>query len=164
MFGYPARRVITRSRQTLDSQLLNESETDGWYIDPPAAWLSLYPPSKPGTYSYLSSATAERDDYKFTETGNRETGFALVATRTHKSYSEDEIGNSRTHESVHRQEVTELSEAPLGPELFVPPRDFKRVQQLPDGVRYSLPHRIRLRWETLKDSLSLPNRIAKFSA
>lgn len=164
MFGYPARRVITRSRETRDSQLLNESETDGWYIDPPAAWLNLYPPAEPGAFSYLISGTAERDDYKFTEAGNRETGFVLLTMQTHKSYFDDEAGTSSTHETVHQQEVTEFSEAQLTPDLFVPPRDFKRMQQLPDGVRYPRAFRMRLRWEMLKDSLALPNRIARFIA
>ena len=164
IFGYTARRVITRSRHIRDSQLLNESECDGWYIDPPAAWLNLHPPPMPGTFYHLSSGTGERDDYKFTEAGKRETGFVLLATRTHKSSFQDETGNSRAHESVRHEEVTEFSETPLEPDLFVPQRDFKRVPQLPDGIRYALAYRIRLRWEILKDSLSLPNRIAKFGA
>jgi hypothetical protein len=37
LFDYTARRVITRNRQTRDSQVLSEFECDGWYIDPPAA-------------------------------------------------------------------------------------------------------------------------------
>jgi len=164
LFRYTARRVVTRSRQTRDSRLLSESECDGWYIDPPAAWLNLHPPAKPGTFYHLCAGTGERDDYKFTEAGDRETGFVLLATRTHKSSFEDETGNSRAHESVHHEEVTELSETPLKPDLFVPPHDFKRVLQLPDGVRYAPAYRLRLRWETLKDSLHLPNRIAKFTA
>jgi hypothetical protein len=166
LFRYTARRVITRSRQIRDAQLLSESECDGWYIDPPAAWLNLHPPAKPstGTYYHLCAGTGERDEYKFTEAGDRETGFVLLATRTHKSSFEDETGNSRAHESVHHEEVTELSETPLKPDLFVPPHDFKRVLQLPGGVRYAPAYRLRLRWETLKDSLHLPNRIAKFTA
>jgi hypothetical protein len=164
LFGHTARRVITRNQQTRDSQLCSESECDGWYIDPPPAWLNLHPPPKPGIFYYLSSGTGERDDFKFTEAGKRETGFLLLATRRYKSYFHDESGNSRDHESVQREEITEFSETPLEPELFVPPSDFKRVWQLPDGVRYAQAYRIRLRWEMLKDSLGLPSRIAKFIA
>jgi hypothetical protein len=164
LFRNTARRVITRSRQIRDSQLLSESECDGWYIDPPAAWLNLHPPAKPGTFYHLCAGTGERDDYKFTEAGDRETGFVLLATRTHKSSFEDETGNLRAHESVHHEEVTELSETPLKPDLFVPPHYFKRVLRLPDGVRYAPAYRLRRRWETLKDSLHLPNKIAKFTA
>lgn len=164
LFRYTARRVITRSRQIRDSISLSESECDGWYIDPPAAWLNLHPPPKPGTFYQLCSGTGERDDYKFAEAGNRETGFVLLARRTHKSFFQDATGTARTHEGVHHEEVTEFSETPLEPDLFVPPRDFKRVPQLPDGIRYALAYRLRLRWETLKDSFHLPNRIAKFTA
>ena len=163
-FHHTARRVITRSRQVRDSQLLNESECDGWYIDPPAAWLNLHPPPKPGTFYHVCGGSGDRDDYKFTEVGDRETGFLLLETRTHNSYLHDETGNSRTHESVHHDEVTEFSETPLMPDLFVPPLDFKRVPQLPDELRYSLAFRLRLRWEAWKDSLHLPSRIAKFTA
>lgn len=70
----------------------------------------------------------------------------------------------RTIETVHREEVTEFSEAPLEPDLFVPPADFERIPQLSDGVRHTLAYRARLRWEILKDSLSLPDKIAKFIA
>jgi hypothetical protein len=38
MFGYAARRVITRNTSRRDSALINESESDGWYIDAPRAW------------------------------------------------------------------------------------------------------------------------------
>ena len=160
IFGYTARRVIIRCRETRDSQLLSESETDAWYIDPPAAWLNLHPPPEPGTFYYLSHG---RDDFKFTEAGKRETGFVLLATRNRKFSVENQTGSSRVHESVHHQEVTEFSEAPLEPGLFVPPIDFKRVPQLSDGERYALRYRIGIRWEMLQDSLSLPNRIAKFT-
>ena len=162
MFGYAARRVITRNRRTGDSQLLTESERDGWYIDPPAAWLNLHPPPKPGVFHVLC-AGGERDDYKFTQTGKRETGFAILTTRTHKSFFQDETGNSRVDESVHREEVSEFSEAPLEPDLFVPPLDFKRVPQLLEGTRFPLAYRIRFRWEMLKDSIRLPDRISKFT-
>jgi hypothetical protein len=116
-----------------------------------------------GNGSCILSSGKERDDYNFTEVGKRETGFVILATRTDKSVFRDETGNSRVHESVHHEEVTEFSEAPLEPHLFVPPQDFKRVPQLPDGVGYALTYRMRLRWEILKDSFSLPNRIAKFT-
>jgi hypothetical protein len=154
VFGYAARRVITRSRRTRDLQVLSESECEGWYIDPPAAWLNLHPPAGPGAFYHLSSATGERDDYKFTEAGKRETGFVLLSTRRNKTYSQDQTGNLREHEGIHHDEITEFSEAPLEPDLFVPPSDFKRVLQLPDGMRCPPAYRMRLRWESLKDSLS----------
>jgi hypothetical protein len=136
IFHCIARRVVTRTLQTRDEQLVNESECDGWYIDPPSAWLTLYPP-KPGTLHHLCFGTGERDDYKFTEVGKRETGLALLSTRRHKSFFQDETGRLREHEAVDREEITEFSESPLPADLFVPPSDFKRVPQLPDGLRYT---------------------------
>jgi len=163
-FGYTARRVITRKRQVRDEQVLSESECEGWYIDAPAAWANLYPPLKADTYTHLISGNEPMDDYKFSETGTRETGFALVITWRHRSSFRDETGNVRIHENVHREEITEFSEDRLGPDLFVPALNFKRVPQLPDGTQYKLAYRLRLRWEVLKDSLSLPKKIAKFTA
>ena len=101
--------------QTRDEQLVRESECDGWYIDPPAAWLTLYPPPKPGTFHHLCFGTGERDDYKFTEVGKRETGFALLATRRHKPFFQDEMGRPKEHEGVDREEITEFSESPFRP-------------------------------------------------
>jgi hypothetical protein len=165
LFGYAARHVVSKTRQIRDSEILSESECNGGYIDPPAAWAKLHPPPKSGSYNYLILGTsALRDEYKFIEVGKRETGFALLTTRTHRSSFRDKTGNLRTHETVYCEEVTEFSEAPLESDLFVPPHDFKRLPQLSDGVSHSFAYRTRLRWEILKDSLSLPNRIAKFIA
>lgn len=163
IFGYMARHVITRTSQIRDSQLLSESECDGWYIGPPAAWLTLHP-MKPGSfYHVLSTNNVARDDYKFTQTGTRETGFLVQATRTYKSFFSDEAGIARIHESVSHDEITEFSETPLEPELFVPPRDFRRVPQLPDKIRSSFSFRTMRRWEMLRDSFSLRNRISRFT-
>jgi hypothetical protein len=86
----------------------------------------------------------------------------LLATRTHMSSFRDETGTLTVHESIQREEVTEFSEAPLEPGLFVPPLDFKHVPQLPGGPKQAFAYRTRLRWELLKDSLRLENRIARF--
>ena len=163
LFGYAARHVITKSRQTRDSELESETERDGWYINPPAAWLNVYPPPKAGTFYYLASSTSAWDDHKFTEVGKRETGFALLTTLTHKSWFNDEMGSLRTSEDIHREEVIAYSEAPLQPDLFVPPRSYQRVPWFPGEDRYLLAYRMRLRWETWKDSFSLPYRIAEFA-
>jgi hypothetical protein len=164
MLGYVARHAITRTSQARDSQLLTESECDGWYIDAPAAWLILHP-AKPGTFYHVAAGFNDnaRDDYKFTWTGQRETGFLVRARRTHKSVVHHEDGSTGFHESVSRDEIAELSETPLQPDLFVPPHDFRRVPRLPNGGRYSLSVQTRLRWEMLKDSFRLRNRIAGFT-
>jgi hypothetical protein len=163
IFGYNARRVITKNRQTRVAELMSEAESDGWYIDPPTAWLTLHPPPKPGFFTVLASGN-ERDDYEFTDVGKRETGFVLLASRIRKTHFRDELGNLRVQESVEREEVAEFSEAPLEPGVFVPPPDFRRVPRLPDGIRYALRYRMRLQWETLKDSRHLSKLLAKFEA
>ncbi|HMF78969.1 MAG TPA: hypothetical protein VK604_25145 [Bryobacteraceae bacterium] len=42
MSGYTARHVIVRNNDVCDAEPLSASECDGWYIDPPAAWLELH--------------------------------------------------------------------------------------------------------------------------
>ena len=60
-------------------------------------------------------------------------------------------------------EVTEFSEAALDPEVFIPPREFKRVMQLPGGIRYPLSIRLQFRWEILKDSYQLRKKRAVYA-
>src|SRR5258708_9669510 len=64
-------------------------------------------------HAVLSSG-AKRDDFRFTQTGDRETGFPLFVARTNRSYFRDQDGPMRSHESSDRSEVIEFSEA-LGP-------------------------------------------------
>jgi hypothetical protein len=158
--GYTARRVITKNTYRRDSELTHESELDGWYIDAPAAWLNLNPPPKKGAFLTFHAVGSKRDDLKFTETGERETGFPLLVAGANRSYFRDQEGVMRSHESSHREEVTEFSEAPLESKVFIPPRDFIRVMQLPSVIRYSFSNRLRLRWEMLKDSYQLHKKLA----
>lgn len=164
VFGSTARRLITRSRQLRDSELESESECDGWYIDAPAAWVNLHPPNA-RTFCVLScTSDGTRDEFKFTETGTRETGFLVQARHTHRSFFQDDTGSQRTHETASQQEVTELSESPLESRLFVPARDFRRVPHLPDRVRHTPAFWMRLHWEMLKDSFRLRSKIDGFTA
>ena len=161
VFGREARHVVTKNRTTQDSEIQGESECDGWYIDAPAAWLALHPPPQPGSFYHLSSGT-ETDDYEFTEVGNRENGFALFIRRSSKFFIQDEQGGSKSGETVYEEEVTELSEAALGRDLFVPPRAYRRVALFRDGMQYRLGYRARFYWELLKDSLVMPRKVAEF--
>lgn len=160
LFGYTARRVITKDTSRRDSELTSESELDGWYIDAPAAWLNLNPPLKKGASLTFHVVGSKRDEFTFTETGERETGFPLLVAAANRSYFRDQEGVMRSHESSHRDEVTEFSEAPLDSDVFIPPPDFKRVMQLPGGIRYPLSNRLRFRWEMLKDSYQLRKKLA----
>ena len=148
MFGRTARHVNTRTTLTMEppgDSPVTESEIDGWYIDPPAAWLRLYP--KRGGFAYLAygphqrAGVWEQDEVKCTTAGPRETGFQIVLT--------DKRGS-------RHEKVIELSEDALDPALFQPPADFKRVARLPSGAyeyRYPWETRVRLRWLMLMDWL-----------
>ena len=151
MFGYAARRVITKNTSRRDTILTSESESDGWYIDAPTAWLNVHPPLGRGIFCVLT-AGGKKDDYKFTESGERETGFPLLVATANRSYFRDQEGAIRSHESSQRDEVTEFSEAPLDLEVFIPPGNFKRVMQLPGSIRYPISTRLRFRWKMLTDS------------
>jgi hypothetical protein len=52
---------------------------------------------------------------------------SLLVMKTQRSSFRDAEGNIRIHTSEFRDEVTEFSEETLGPDPFVPPRDFRRV-------------------------------------
>ena len=152
MFGYTARRVIIRTTYRYrpdDDAGSRDSEADGWYIDPPAAWLALHPSIR--GHAILQIAVGGRTDTRvFTDVGPRETGFPLLVTRTHRSDFKDAAGNIPTHTSKDRDEVIEFSEAPLPADLFAPPREFRRVRRLPEDAPMSFALRIRLGWRNFK--------------
>lgn len=156
IFGYSARHVITRGITEIweaGKQLPpSKAETDGWYIDPPAAWLRLHPPTASG-YRYFITTSGLSDEVKFVETGEPETGFPLLTILTHRTTIKTQDGQYITHTSVHRKEVTEFSEDPLDASLFLPTQGFRRVIQLPGDHPLSFGFRSRLRWEMCKDAL-----------
>ena len=59
----------------------------------------------------------------------------MLVTRPHRSNCEDVAGNIRIHTSEDPDKVIEFSEASLPADLFVPPREFRRVRRLLDEVR-----------------------------
>jgi len=155
MYGYIARHVIARTTCKFSQE--NDSdptgmELDGWYIDPPAAWLTLYPP-RPS--HCILAYNGQFDTPVFTDDGPRKTGFPLLLTRTHRSRFTDAEGKVRDHAFVDSQEVTEFSEESLDYDLFVPPRNFRRVRQLPGGSPLPFALRMRLGWERLKQTLKI---------
>jgi len=151
MFGYIARRMIIRTTHRVtpeDEVRSGEAEADGWYIDPPDAWLALHPPIRGHAIFHSGDETPV-----FTDVGPRENGFPLLVTKTHRSRFRDAEGNIRTHTSEDRDEVTELSEEALDPDLFVPPPDFRRVARLPGEPAIPLALRMRIGWQNLKHKL-----------
>jgi len=154
MFGYTARRVTIRTTYRYSPEVdagSLDSEADGWYIDPPAAWLALHPPIRGHTILQIGGRTARP---VFTDVGPRESGFPLLVTRTHRSNFKDAAGNIRIHTSEDRDEVIEFSEAPLATDLFVPPREFRRVRRLPAEAPMSFALRMRRGWRNFKYKFS----------
>jgi hypothetical protein len=136
--------IIRTSRRYTpeDESLSGDSETDGWYIDPPAAYLALHPAMR-GHVILVADVHGRFDTPVFTDVGPRESGFPLLVMRTHRSNFKDAGGNIRVHTSEDRDQVVEFSEEPLATDLFVPPREFRRVPHLPGET--SLPFGLRVR-------------------
>jgi hypothetical protein len=156
MYGYKARHVIVRTAYEFSPE--NDSgpagmELDGWYIDPPAAWLTLYPPH-PGHYAIIH-VHGQFDTPVFTNDGSRETGFPLLFTRTNHDRFTDAAGKVRDNTFVDSQEVTQFSEESIEHDLFVPPREFRRVLQLPGDAPLPFGLRMRLGWEKFKGALKI---------
>jgi hypothetical protein len=154
IFGYTARRVIIRTTHRFvpeNDSHPTDTEADGWYIDPPAAWLTLYP-ARPRQFILQAVVDGPFDTPVFTDVGPREAGFPLVVTRTHRSSLTDADGNIRVHVSEDREEIAEFSEENLVSGLFAPPRNFRRVSRLPGERPLPFALRMRLGWENLKDA------------
>jgi len=157
IFGYTARRVIVRTTRRFSPE--NDShpsytEADGWYIDPPAARLTAHP-FRPARAILHSVVNGEIDTPVFTDTGPRENGFRLLVTRKYRSSSTGADEKIRVHTSEDREEVMEFSEETLAPDLFVPPRAFRRALRLPGERPLPFALRMRLGWESLKDTFAV---------
>src|SRR5215813_4306390 len=115
MFGYTARRVTIRTTYRYSPEVdagSLDSEADGWYIDPPAAWLALHPPIRGHAIFHSGDETPV-----FTDVGPRENCFPLLVAKAERSRFRDAEGNIRIRTSEYRNEVTEFSEEPLDPDL-----------------------------------------------
>jgi hypothetical protein len=139
MFGYMARKVITRQTTTInppgDSSQMT-METDGWYIDLPA-WLRS--PHAGVQYVGYGGNEGQDDDLRVTHDGPNETGLPIALKR-----------------GPDYERVIEMSEHALDPALFRPPADFKRVSQLPSeplDYQYPFATRLQLHWLMLMDRL-----------
>ena len=152
MFGNTARRIIIRTSHRVtpeDDARYGEAKADCWYIDPPAAWLALHPPMRGHAIFHSGDDTPV-----FTDVGPRENGFPLFVRKTEHSRFRDAEGNIRLHTSEDRDEVTEFSEEALNPDLFVPPRDFRRVSRLPGEPAIPFVLRMRTGWQNFKHKLT----------
>jgi len=161
MFGYTARRVITRETSVTNPPGDSSErifETDGWYIDPP-----LWPRLAPAVHG-ISARDADtmrksddgnwiwqKDDVRVTYQGPRETGLPL-ALRARSQSGQKSTG------FYHYERVIDVSERPVDPALFLPPPDFKRLQPTGPPVavvrgayQYPFSLRVRLNWLILAD-------------
>lgn len=128
-FGHIARHVVTTVRQIRDKRwngILEESITDGWYIDFDP-WISCEP--KPQTRFRLVDGCMSSGGItmcaprpEIVEIGAQELGFAVREVRTPM--------NKAFWGSTYEIEVMQLLEAPLVPALFQVPAGFKHVQRL----------------------------------
>src|SRR5262245_50573420 len=87
MFGYIARHAIIRTTYRVtpeDDAASSDIDSDGWYIDPPAAWLALHPPTSGHVICRFTSSDLI-DTPVFTDVGPRENGFPLLVTKTQRS-------------------------------------------------------------------------------
>ena len=152
IFGNTARRVIIRTSHRYSPDFegrSSDTEADCWYIDPPAAWLALHPPT-PGHAILQQVVNGKMDTPEFTDIGAREAGFPLLAKSTNRHMLKDPEGNIRTFISEDKEEVVEFSEEPLNPDLFIPPHDFRRVARLPGDPVLRFGVRLRVGWQNLK--------------
>jgi hypothetical protein len=86
IFGHTARRVIilTSHRYSPDFDgRSSDTEADCWYIDPPAAWLALHPPT-PGHTICQVVVNGRVDTPEFTDIVPREAGFPLLVKRSRR--------------------------------------------------------------------------------
>jgi hypothetical protein len=156
ILAHSARRVIIRITQRFSPEKdtrpsETETETDGWYIDPPAAWLGVHPPNARAIIQAADNGQFATP--VFTDIGPRETGFPLLVSFAGRSSFKNAEGNIRIHTSGYRQEVTEFSEEVLGTDLFVPPRSFRKVAVLPGEPAVPLALRMRLSWQNFTHKL-----------
>jgi hypothetical protein len=128
MFGHLARHVIQSERRGSE-----RIEIDGWYIDLPGARAAYY------LGFGIAAHTGTIDRIDFHRTGPRETGLALLETRT----------VSGSPGATFLTEVSELDESPLDPKTFAPPPDFHQVPFLPQHRPYTFLDTLRADWTSL---------------
>ncbi len=132
MFGRVARHVITTTTSTPlegSQSELQESVTDGWYIDFDQR-LSCDPKPVQGQHGYLggymSVGRQPMEKPEFVRIGEAETGFPMIVTTTSKRPSTLPDGTVSSFET----RVTEFTEGTLDPALFEIPAGFKRVERI----------------------------------
>jgi hypothetical protein len=128
-FGRKARHLITHFQETRGNTT-TEVTQDGWYIGLrwPAHKCPVFRYSRANavgpTVSYGTNSVA------FAHTGPMPDGTAVKFAESYTTRSVNAAGHEIEIKGSATSEILELSEAPLDPSLFAPPRDFKRVRML----------------------------------
>ena len=130
-FGYKARHLITHFQGTGEFSMA-EVTMDGWYID--AHWPENRCPVYNGGYGRagLAGPTVNYGEgsVSFAHSGPVPDGMPVKLTQSYTIQSRTATGAPLETRGSNTWEVLELSEAPLDPALFEPPRGFKKVRWL----------------------------------
>ncbi len=140
-FGRTARHLITSEKRYRESVVESESSTDAWYIDVP----NLPPQST--AVGYILAAGNPQPIIKVNHTGAPLTGLAVQKKITTRNF----LRPGRTDVSEETVKVTGLSEANLSPQLFEPPKNFRRVTRFPDEPS---PNWLEMYWQSFEDWLN----------
>ena len=161
MFGRIARHVlITRKQTPLEGSRseLQETVTDGWYIDLKQR-LSCDPDwskrKNSHAYTLFINGKQPREKVEFIPTGEPQTGFALQSVTTSKITYAMPDGTMKQRDARTELLVTELEEGPLDPMLFEIPQGFKHVQRIERNAMSSASSgRMQDLWQRLKASVT----------
>jgi hypothetical protein len=145
--SFIARHVVTNRTTTGPRDYESPPErTDGWYIDLPINQCLDRPPSGEVWLHLLTGGTPEPRQRLETR-GKPERGYAVEYVHTISLHTGD---------LVDRQELVNISSAPVDPELFEIPRGYLPALRLPDGGADvtrpdTMANRIHAYWEFARD-------------
>lgn len=143
VFGMPARRMKTTVTKEVSADACDKKpervETDGWYIEAPAALTCMTPPQPAAKVQIDPQHPDCRDDVRYVTDAKAPVGYPVSYTMA--ASKGDEKPSSTT------MEVSELKRSDLDPSRFQPPPDYievKTVAQLTADHR--APARSARRW------------------
>jgi hypothetical protein len=131
LFGHRARLVMITSRRipqydpTFSVQMIEESWDIDFLIRPPCGPSGLLSPG-----SRWPGPLVEGESVVYDHSGPQLTGYPIVRVSTSQGVEKLPDGTEKRFRREWRSEIVELSEAPLDPDFFEPPRDYKKVRKL----------------------------------
>ena len=128
-FGHQARHLITHIKGTGEFGT-SEVTLDGWYIE--ARWPVNRCPVYNGGYSRAGlvgpTVNYEEGSVSFAHTGPVPDGMPVKLVQSYTIQNRTAQGTPIETRGSNTWEVLELSETPLDPALFEPPKGFKKVR------------------------------------